>query len=130
METNHNELICELRDQADVLGPGTECDMLRRAADVIEQQDEEIAIMATEHTAQLMTVDDIRHATGRIVWIEEADRHLQPTIVFYALADEIGFLGSAGRRIPGFYNTTHECAWRCWTQEPTRAQREGAKWGA
>ena len=52
METNHNELICELRDQADVLGPGTECDMLRRAADVIEQQDEEIAIMATEHTAE------------------------------------------------------------------------------
>lgn len=129
METNHNELICELRDQADVIGAGTECDMLRRAADVIEQQDEEIAIMAADHDARLMSIDEVKAATNRIIWIEEADHRVQPTIVFYALADEIGFLGSAGRRIPGFYNTTHECAWRCWTQEPTRAQREGEKWG-
>jgi len=31
-----NELISELRDQADVLGAGTECNLLREAADEIE----------------------------------------------------------------------------------------------
>ena len=129
MDTNHNQLIADLRSQAGVLGPGTERDMLHLAADIIEAQDEEIAIMAADQTAQLMTVEDIRSATGRIVWME-ADHQVIPTIVYYALADEIGFLGRAGRRIPGFYNTKDECAWRCWTHEPTHAQREGATWGA
>ena len=42
--SNH-DLINELRDQADVLGAGTECHLLREAADAIERLDERVAIM-------------------------------------------------------------------------------------
>jgi hypothetical protein len=45
---NHNALIAELRDQADVIGPGTECNLLRTAADVIESMDERMAIMGED----------------------------------------------------------------------------------
>lgn len=39
------ELINELRDQAEVIGPGTEYHLLMEAADVIEALDERVAIM-------------------------------------------------------------------------------------
>lgn len=55
--TNHNRLITELRNQAAVIGGGTEADMLAEAADVIEEQDERIAIITeddqTERLKQL-----------------------------------------------------------------------------
>lgn len=40
------ELINELRDQAEVIGPGTEYHLLMEAADVIEALDERVAIMS------------------------------------------------------------------------------------
>lgn len=40
------ELITELHDQAGVLGEGTEKLLLNMAADVIEEQDERISILA------------------------------------------------------------------------------------
>lgn len=43
---SNEELINELRDQADVLGAGTECHVLREAADAIETLDERVAIMS------------------------------------------------------------------------------------
>lgn len=41
-----NELICELRDWADVQGPGSLADVLNEAADKIESLDERVAIMS------------------------------------------------------------------------------------
>lgn len=40
-----DELIHELRDQAEVIGPGTECHLLNEAADWIEENDERLAIV-------------------------------------------------------------------------------------
>lgn len=39
------DLILELRDQAEVIGPGTEYNLLMEAADRIESLDERVAIM-------------------------------------------------------------------------------------
>lgn len=41
-----DELISELRDQAEVIGPGTEYNLLMEAADRLEDLDERVAIMA------------------------------------------------------------------------------------
>lgn len=56
--TNY-ELINELRDQAEVIGPGTEYHLLMEAADVIEALDEQVAIMQTEHEAEMKTAVDV-----------------------------------------------------------------------
>lgn len=55
--SNH-ELINELRDQADVLGAGTECHLLREAADAIERLDERVAIMSVEEDAERAAKQD------------------------------------------------------------------------
>jgi hypothetical protein len=46
------EIIDELRDQADVIGPGTECNLLRVAADRLEALDERVDIMSVEQDAE------------------------------------------------------------------------------
>lgn len=56
------ELISELWDQAEVIGPGTECNLLKLAAERLacrlEELDERVDIMQTEHEAELKTALD------------------------------------------------------------------------
>lgn len=47
-----DELIHELRDQAEVIGPGTECHLLNEAADRLELLEERVAIMSVERDAE------------------------------------------------------------------------------
>lgn len=55
------EIIDELRDQADVIGPGTECNLLHAAADRLEAIEERVAIMSTERDTELVRCKDCKH---------------------------------------------------------------------
>lgn len=47
-----NELICELRDWAEVEGPGSVAAIMSEAADCIEALDERVSIMEVERGAE------------------------------------------------------------------------------
>ena len=137
------ELINELRDQAEVIGPGTEYHLLMEAADVIEALDERVAIMSEPRGARVMDRVELNlMQAGDACWLEMRDCSwpdtanrtgwviLRQVVRVQSKDDWCWYFGTPlhPNTLP-LPESTYGVEWRCWSAKPTDEQRKVVKWG-
>ena len=129
----NRELVEHLRDQATVIGGGTERRLLMEAADRLESLDERIDIMETEKDAEyrprVLTLEQLMGHEGSVLTEYNRDHvNRHPTWHQFDYMDaktvHLWDRGVCEHYARNQYGTT----WRCWTRRPTEKQSEAVSW--